>query len=132
MALMELAKAKRALFETMQNIETLQRTQDQAVLSLRNEESLGIDVARHKVFSAYLQGLGQRITMQNDRLIELSEVVREKQKTFEAHKISRESLELLRQNNHRRYLKELGLAEQKAADELMSLRWRPKQSSQQV
>jgi len=132
MALMELAEAKRSFFETTQRIKALQRTQHGAAVTLRNEESRGIDVVRHRIFSAYLQGLSDRISTQNDRLNEINAIVGEKQKAFEAERIRRESLELLRQNNHARYLKELGLAEQKAADELMSLRWRPKKSSRQL
>ena len=131
MALMELANAKRSLFEVMQRIKALQRIQYDAAVALRNEESRGIDVARHRVFSAYVQGLSDRIATQNDRLIELNVTVREKQKIFEAERIKRESLELLKQNSHARHVKELSLAEQKAADEIMSLRWKPRRSSPQ-
>lgn len=132
MALMELARAKRSLFETTQRITSLRCIQHDAAMTLRNEESQGIDVARHRIFSAYLQGLNERIATQNDRLIEIQALIREKQKIFEAERIKRESLELLRQKKHARYVEECILAEQKGADELMSLRWRPKNCTPQL
>ena len=128
MALMELAKAKRSLAQTKQRIKVLEQKQYDALVDLQHEESQGIDVIRHRLFLAYLRGLSDRIAIEKDRLIEVRAMVRETQKAFEAERIKRESLELLRQIKHEKYVKEIGLVEQKAADELMSLRWSPKRA----
>jgi flagellar export protein FliJ len=130
-ALMELAGAKRSLFDAIQTMKALQYAREQGAVALRNEEAGGMDVARHRIFSAYLRGLNDRIAAQHDRLNEMKAMVGEKQKAFEAERIKRESLELLKQKKRARYLQELSLAEQKAADELTGLRWRTKHSFQQ-
>jgi len=125
MALMELAKAKRLLLQTKNKIEVLKRNRSDVTANLRSEESKGIDVSRHRIFSAYLRGVTAQIALEKDRLVEIAATIREKQEAFDAERIKKESLVLLRQKKHADYLEAIDRAEQKAADELMSLRWRP-------
>ena len=125
MALMELAKAKRLLLQTKNKIEVLERNRSDVTANLRSEETKGIDVSRHRIFSAYLRGVTARIAQEKDRLVEIAATIREKQEAFDAQRIKKESLVLLRQKKHADYLEAIDRAEQKAADELMSLRWRP-------
>jgi flagellar export protein FliJ len=132
MALLELAKAKRTLVETKKRIKILERDRYDATAILRSEETQGIDVNRHRIFSAYLRGLSHQIVLENDRLEEIGKTIRERQRAFEAERIKRESLELLRKKEHARFLKEFEQAEQKAADELMSIRWRSEGTIQRL
>jgi flagellar export protein FliJ len=122
---MELAAAKRLLLQTRNIIETLERNRSDAETKLRSEETQGIDMNRHRLFSAYLRGVTAQIAEANDRLVEIAGTVSEKQQAFDAERIKRESLVLLKQKKYADYIEAINRADQKAADELMSLRWRP-------
>jgi flagellar FliJ protein len=127
MALMKLAEAKRSFVLTKKRIETLEQNQTEATLTLRDEETRGIDVKRHRIFLAYLQGLTDQIAAEKNRLVEISALIREKQQIFETERIKRESLELLKKTERARYVREWERAEQKAMDEITSLRWKSKE-----
>ena len=123
-ALMELAKAKQFFVETKRKIQDLKRDRSGAIADLRAEEIRGIDICRHRIFMNFLRGLSAQISAENDRLIDIAATVKEKQEIFDKERIKKESLVLLRQKEHSKYIQEIDRAEQKAADELMSLRWK--------
>ncbi|MBW2108433.1 MAG: flagellar export protein FliJ [Deltaproteobacteria bacterium] len=123
-ALMDLAKAKQSLDRIQKKIETLKQELLWADKQLCSEEEQGIDVGRHRIYVAYLRGLNQRIAVESNRLVEQEAVVREKEKAVKAQRTKRRSLEQLREKAFGRYEKHVRAEEQKAADELVSLRWR--------
>ena len=132
MALMELAKAKRLLLQTKNKIESLKRNRSDVTANLRSEETKGIDVSRHRLFTAYLRGVTAQIAIEKDRLVGMAATIKEKQHAFDAQRIKKESLVLLKQKKHADYLEAIDRAEQKAADELMSLRWRPAEAAAEM
>lgn len=123
MALMELAKTKQAFFQAKQDIERLVQQRRNAMANMNHEEEQGIDGCRIIIYKDYLRGLTDRISMGSDRLLELAALVREKERAVEAERIKKETLESLREKRYAAYLKQCERAEQKASDEVVSLRW---------
>lgn len=123
--MMDLAQATQALDRIQKQIEILKQELLDARSQLCSEEEQGIEVTRHRRYVAYLQGLKHSIGAQTDRLMEQAAVVREKEKAVRAQRTKKRSLERLREKAFGRYAEYVRAEEQKDADELVSLRWRP-------
>jgi len=123
-ALMELAKAKQELVHTKKKILALERSKEDVGKELNARQSEGLEVCRYQIYAAYLQGIEDRIEFENGRLVEIGKAILEKHKAAEAERTRKESVELIRRNEYRKYVDRALKAEQKAADELFSLRRR--------
>ncbi len=121
-ALMDLAKSKSALVQTEKRIKEMGQAHKDGARDLGFRETQGLDVGTHRIHTAYLQGLTDRIALENDRLVEIEKDIVEKQQAVEAQRIKKETLELIRQKEYDRYLIRIDKAQQKAADELVNLR----------
>ena len=121
-ALIDLAKSKEALVQTKKRIQETEQARKDSEKDLGSRETQGIGVGKHRIYTAYLQGLSDRIVSEDGRLVEIGKTIREKHQAVETQRIKRETLELIRQKEYDRYLRWIDKAEQKAADELVSLR----------
>lgn len=126
MALMDVAKAKRALIETTKRIRQIEQSRKATARELGNEEAQGIGVDYYRTYAAYLDRLRREIESENERLIEISKTVKEKHKAAEAERISKETLEWVKQTEYANYMQMVNRAEQKATDELVGLRRKTK------
>jgi flagellar export protein FliJ len=122
---MELARAKRALVLSKKKIQQIGQTRKGVVTELDARQAEGLEVNRYRIYAAYLKGLGKKIESENEHFVEISDVVRDKHEIAEASRISKETLQRLKQTQHAKYLQRSNRAEQKAADELVGLRKRP-------
>ncbi len=122
MALMEVAKAKRALIETTKRIRQTRQSKDAAIRERDDEQAEGIGIDEFRIYAAYLDRLRREIESENERLVENSRTIKEKQKSAEAERISKDTLEKVKEIQHMNYMQRLNRAEQKATDELAGLR----------
>jgi flagellar export protein FliJ len=125
LALMELARARQALVLSKKKIQQVRQIRKVVITDLNARQTEGLEVSRHRIYAAYLQGLGEKIESENEHLVEIGGVVRDKHETAEAKRISKETLQRVRQTQYANYLQASDRAQQKAADEVIALRKRP-------
>ncbi len=117
-----LARETQALIESKNRISEMEQTRRYTASELDSEEKQGIEVDRHRVFTAYLQGLRDGIDSESERLVEIAKRIKEKQEAVEAETIKKKTLEWIKQTKYSKYLEWINRAEQKAADELIGLK----------
>ena len=122
-ALMELAKAKRERVHTEEKIQGMYETKREVLRDLAVSQTRGIKAGRYRIYSAYLEGLGDQIETENDRLVEIGQTISHRHEVAEGERIKKETLELLRENERKKYFKMIEVAQQKAADEVVALRY---------
>ena len=121
-AQIELARETQALIQTKNRISEIEQAKQYAACELDGEEEEGIEVDRHRLFTAYLRGLRHEIESESERLIEIGKRIREKQELVKAETIKKKTLEWIKQTEYTKYLECVNRAEQKAADEMFGLR----------
>ncbi len=125
LALMELARARQALVLSKKKIQQIQQARKGVMTDLNARQTEGLEVNRYRIYAAYLQGLGEKIKSENEHLMEIGRMVKEKYETAEAERISKDTLQRVRETQYTHYLQGRDRTEQKAADELIALRGRP-------
>jgi flagellar FliJ protein len=125
LALMELAKARQALVLSKKKIQQIQEARKGVMTDLDARQTEGLEVNRYRIYTAYLQGLGEKIESENEHLVQIGRMVKEKHETAEAERISKDTLQRVRETQYTHYLQGHDRTEQKAADELIALRKRP-------
>ena len=121
-AQIELARETQALIESKNRISEIEQTRRCAASELDSEQKQGIEVNRHRVFTAYFQGLHHEIESESERLVEIGKKIRKKQQAVKAETIKKKTLEWIKQTEYSKYLEWINRAEQKEADELIGLR----------
>lgn len=117
-----LAREAQALIESKNRISDMEHTWRHTAGELDSEQKQGIEADRHRVFTAYLQGLRDEIESESERLDEIGKRIREKQEAVKAETIKKKTLEWIKQNQYSKYFKGINRAEQKEADELAGLK----------
>ena len=125
LALMELAKARQALVLSKKKIQQIQQARKGVMTDLDARQTEGLEVNRYRIYTAYLQGLGEKIESENEHLVQIGRMVKEKHETAEAERISKDTLQRVRETQYTHYLQGRDRTEQKAADELIALGKRP-------
>jgi flagellar FliJ protein len=125
LALMELAKARQALVLSKKKIQQIQQARKGVMTDLNARQTEGLEVNRFRIYTAYLQGLGEKIESENEHLVEVGRMVKEKHETAEAERISKDTLQRVRETQYTHYLQGRDRTEQKTADELIALRRHP-------
>ncbi len=122
-ALMELAKAKRERIHIEEKIQGMYETKREVLRDLAFSQTRGIKAGRHRIYSAYLEGLGDQIETENDRLVEIGQTISHRHEVAEGERIKKETLELLRENERKKHLEMFEVVQQKEADEVVALRY---------
>ncbi len=125
LALMELARARQALVLSKKKIQQIQQARKGVMTDLNARQTEGLEVNRYRIYAAYLQGLGEKIKSENEHLMGIGRMVKEKHETAEAERISKDTLQRVRETQYAHYLQGRDRTEQKAAEELIALRGRP-------
>jgi len=121
LALMELARARQALVLSEKKLEQIQQTRQGVMMDLDARQAERLEVNRYRIYRAYLKGLGAKIESEKEHLADIGREVRDKYETAEANRISRETLQWVRQTQYTDYLQISDRAEQKGAEELIAL-----------
>ena len=122
LALIELARAKQDLFQTKKRIQEMQQSKKDAATELDSRQAEGMKASRYRIYTDYLQGLSDRIESENERLVGIGRTIKERHQAAETERIKKETLEWVRQSEYTKHVQRINRAEQKAADELVSLR----------
>lgn len=117
-----LARETQALVESEKRISEIEQARRRTVSELDSEQKQGIEVDRHLIFTAYLQGLRDEIESERERLVEIDKRIREKQEAAKVETMKKKTLEWIKQTQYSKHLKWINRAEQKAADELIGLK----------
>lgn len=117
-----LARETQALVESEKRISEIEQARRCTVSELDSEQKQGIEVDRHLIFTAYLQGLRDEIESERERLVEIDKRIREKQEAAKVETMKKKTLEWIKQTQYSNHLKWINRAEQKAADELIGLK----------
>jgi len=117
-----LARETQALVESKNRISEIEQARRYTVSELDSEQKQGIEVDRHLIFTAYLQGLRDEIESERERLVEIDKRIREKQEAAKVETMKKKTLEWIKQIQYSKHLKWINRAEQKAADELIGLK----------
>ncbi len=117
-----LARETQALVESEKRISEIEQARRCTVSELDSEQKQGIEVDRHLIFTAYLQGLHDEIESERERLVEIDKRIREKQEAAKGETMKKKTLEWIKQTQYSKHLKWINRAEQKAADELIGLK----------
>ena len=117
-----LARETQALVESENRISEIEQARRYTASELDIEQKQGIEVDRHLVFTAYLQGLRDEIESERERLVEIDKRIREKQEAAKVETMKKKTLEWIKQIQYSKHLKWINRAEQKAADELIGLK----------
>jgi flagellar FliJ protein len=117
-----LARETQALVESKNRIYEIEQARQYTVSELDSEQKQGIEVDRHLIFTAYLQGLHDEIESERERLVEIDKRIREKQEAAKVETMKKKTLEWIKQTQYSKHLKWINRAEQKAADELIGLK----------
>ena len=117
-----LARETQALVESKNRISEIEQARRYTVSELDSEQKQGIEVDRHLIFTAYLQGLRDEIESERERLVEIDKRIREKQEAAKVETMKKKTLEWIKQTQYSKHLKWINRAEQKAADELIGLK----------
>lgn len=117
-----LARETQALVESEKRISEIEQARRCTVSELDSEQKQGIEVDRHLIFTAYLQGLHDEIESERERLVEIDKRIREKQEAVKVETMKKKTLEWIKQTQYSKHLKWINRAEQKAADELIGLK----------
>jgi flagellar FliJ protein len=117
-----LARETQALVERKNRISEIEQARRCTVSELDSEQKQGIEVDRHLIFTAYLQGLHDEIESERERLVEIDKRIREKQEAAKVETMKKKTLEWIKQTQYSKHLKWINRAEQKAADELIGLK----------
>ena len=125
LALMELAKARQALVLSKKKIQQIQQARKGVMTDLDARQTEGLEVNRYRIYTAYLQGLGEKIESENEHLVQIGRMVKEKHETSEAARVSKDTLQRVRETQYTHSLQGRDRTEQKTADELIALRKRP-------
>ncbi|MBW2196086.1 MAG: flagellar export protein FliJ [Deltaproteobacteria bacterium] len=125
-ALMELAKARRERIHTEEKIQGMYETKREVLRDLAVSQTRGIKAGRHRIYSAYLDRLGDQIETENDRLVEIGQTISHRHEIAEGERIKKETLELLRENERKKHLEMIEATQQKEADEVVTLRYERK------
>jgi flagellar biosynthesis chaperone FliJ len=91
------------------------------MMDLDARQAERLEVNRYRIYRAYLKGLGAEIESEKEHLADIGREVRDKYETAEANRISRETLQWVRQTQYTDYLQMSDRAEQKDAEELIAL-----------
>jgi flagellar protein FliJ len=116
-----LARETQALVKSKNRISEIEQARRYTASELDIEQKQGIEVDRHLVFTAYLQGLRDEIESERERLVEIDKRIREKQEAAKVETIKKKTLEWIKQTQYSKYLKWINRAEQKTADELIGI-----------
>lgn len=116
------ARETQALVESKNRISEMEQVRRYTASELDSEQEQGIEVDRHRVFTAYLQGLRDEIKSESEHLVEIGKRIREKQEAVKVETIKKKTLEWIKQTKYSKYLEWINRAEQKAADELIGLK----------
>ncbi len=122
LALIELARAKQDLSQTKKKIQEMQQNRKDAATELDSRQAEGMKANRYRIHTDYLQGLSDRIESENERLVGIGRTIKERHQAAETERIKKETLEWVRQSEYTKHVQRINRAEQKAADELVSLR----------
>lgn len=117
-----LARETQAHVESKNRISEIEQAGRYTVSELDSEQKQGIEVDRHLIFTAYLQGLRDEIESERERLVEIDKRIREKQEAAKVETMKKKTLEWIKQIQYSKHLKWINRAEQKAADELIGLK----------
>lgn len=117
-----LARETQAHVESKNRISEIEQARRYTVSELDSEQKQGIEVDRHLIFTAYLQGLRDEIESERERLVEIDKRIREKQEAAKVETMKKKTLEWIKQTQYSKHLKWINRAEQKAADELIGLK----------
>jgi flagellar FliJ protein len=117
-----LARETQALVESENRISEMEQVRRYTASELDSEQKQGIEVDRHRVFTAYLQGLCDEIKSESEHLVEIGKRMREKQEAVKVETIKKKTLEWIKQTKYSKYLEWINRAEQKAADDLIGLK----------
>ena len=117
-----LARETQALVESEKRISEIEQARRCTVSELDSEQKQGIEVDRHLIFTAYLQGLRDEIESERERLVEIDKRIREKQEAAKVETMKKKTLEWIKQTQYSKHLQWINRAEQKAADELIGLK----------
>ena len=117
-----LARETQALVESKNRISEIEQARRYTVSELDSEQKQGIEVDRHLIFTAYLQGLRDEIESERERLVEIDKRIREKLEAAKVETMKKKTLEWIKQIQYSKHLKWINRAEQKAADELIGLK----------
>ncbi|NVM22125.1 MAG: flagellar export protein FliJ [Desulfobacterales bacterium] len=124
LALMEVARAKESLVQTKRKIQQIEQTRKDVSMDLDKQQTEGIGMEYFRLYAAYLGGLHRQMESEQELLVEIGKTIRETQKAAEAETVRKKTLEWIKQTEYTRYLQMLGRAEQKEADEIITLRQR--------
>ena len=122
---MALARARHALVLSEKKIQQIQQIRKGVMTDLDARQAKRLEVNRYGIYRAYLNGLGAKMASEKELLAEIGRDVKDKYETAEAKRISKETLQWVRQTQYTDYLQSSDRAEQKAAEELVALGKRP-------
>lgn len=123
MALMRLAEAKQQRLAVKRRIQGFREEKQAGNRELKQLEVNGMNGQRLRMYCAYLDGLDDREAQEEKRLREIDDRVDERRHAAESERIGRETLERLQERQKKAHLQMLGRAEQKAVDEVLTLRF---------
>jgi flagellar biosynthesis chaperone FliJ len=118
---MALARARHAVVLSEKKIQQIQQTRKGVITDLDARQAERLEVNRYRLYQAYLNGLGAKMASEKEHLTELAREVKDKHESAEASRISKETLNWVRQTQYTDYLQRSDRAEQKAAEELIAL-----------
>jgi len=124
-AQLELVKAKNAVIEKRQLIEKLKRNRLQAIFELKEKETKGIGVGRHRFYTNYILGTDQALEEEQKKLLELEKIFRHHQELVRKEQIKRKTLEKIEDIKKKEYVSEYIKFEQKTMDEMVAIRQKP-------
>jgi flagellar export protein FliJ len=90
---------------------------------LKRQEAKGMSGEKLRIYRAYLDGLDDREARQEKRLEEVTRLVEERRHAAESERIGKEALEHLQEKQKKMHIQMVERAEQKAIDEVLTLRF---------
>jgi len=121
--LMKLARAKQELFSAQETIRGIRERKLAVSETLVTEQSRGMDGGRYHLYRAYLDGLNKELADSEKRRLAIAQHVSERHQAVEAERIRKETLERLKEERKKDYVRSAERMEQKEADELVGLRF---------
>jgi len=125
-AQLELVKAKNAVVDKKNLIEKLKQNRLQAIRDLKEEESKGIEVGRHRFYTNYITGTDEALEEEQKQLIQLEKILRKHQEIVRKEQIKRKTLEKIEEKQQKEYISEYIKFEQKTMDEMIVIRQKQK------
>ena len=120
---MKLAEAKQEQLAAIRQIDGFREEKRSASRELKRQEVNGMSGERLRMYRSYLDGLDDREAGEERRLREITELVEERRHAAESERIGKETLEHLQERQRKAHFQVLERAEQKAIDEVLTLRF---------